>query len=123
MRRQILLLIAFGTLAATAAARPAVAAEYGAVAYGEESGRRGVAWGWDTQKDAEKAAMKDCGDGCKIVVRFGPKMCVAIATPEKGKGIGISSRPNETDAKNAALADCKKRNPEGCVVQDSRCNR
>jgi hypothetical protein len=114
--------IAIGALATFAAAHPA-AAEYGAIAYDDSSGKRGVAWNYDTEKAAEEAATRDCGTGCNVVVRFGPKMCFAVATPDTGKGIGAASRPSVEAAKTVALADCKKHTSAECVVRDARCNR
>ena len=114
--------IGIAALVTIASAAPAFA-EYGAIAYGENSGRRGVAWNYDTQRGADEAALKDCGTGCKVVVRFGPKMCFAIATPDSGKGIGAASRPSVDAAKTAALADCRKHTEHACAVRDAKCNR
>jgi clan AA aspartic protease (TIGR02281 family) len=96
---------------------------FGSIAYDAGSGRRGVAWNYDSEQGAEAAAMRECGAECRVVVRFGPKMCVAIATPELGKGIGAASRSSIEEAKSAAIADCKKHNSAECVLRDSRCNR
>ena len=122
MSRATVVAIGLAALATIASAAPALA-EYGAIAYAADSGRRGVAWNQDTQKEADDKAMHDCGAGCKVVVRVGPKMCFAIATPEAGKGLGAASRPAIDAAKAVALTDCKKHNSGECVIRDARCNR
>jgi hypothetical protein len=122
MRRATLIGTAIAALAIAATARSA-SAEYGAIAYDESSGKRGVAWNYGTERAAEEAALHDCGSGCKVVVRFGPKACFAVATPEKGKGIGAASRPSIKEAESVAIADCKKHSTGECVLRDSRCNR
>jgi hypothetical protein len=122
MRRTIFAVFALTTAGIAWSAAPAFAG-YGAIAYGDNSGRRGVAWDYDTQQKPDDAALRDCGAGCKVVVRFGAKICAAIATPESGKGIGAASRPTIDEAKSAALSDCKAHNSSECVVRDARCNR
>jgi Domain of unknown function (DUF4189) len=122
MRRATFVALGVAALATIASVAPA-SAKYGAIAYNENNGRRGVAWNFDTQRVADETALRDCGTGCKVVVRFGPKMCFAIATPDKGKGIGAASRRSITEAKAIALADCKKHSSGDCIVRDARCNR
>jgi hypothetical protein len=123
MRRATLIGTAIAALAIAATARSA-SAEYGAIAYDESSGKRGFAWNYDTMKRAEEAAMRDCStSACKIVVRFGTKVCAATATPDTGKGFGAASRASLDAAKLASLEDCQKKVPGKCVVQDAKCNR
>src|SRR5215813_11155717 len=94
MRRSILIalmLLASGSTLLTAL--PARAAEYGAIAWDNQSGKRGWSWNQPTQKRADEVAMSECGaSGCKVIIRAGPGMCAALASTDDGKRIGASSR-------------------------------
>src|SRR3954470_2357896 len=74
MRRATLIsavLLAFGST--LLAALPARAAEYGAIAWDKQTGKRGWSWNQPTQKRAEEAAVSECGgSGCKVIIRAGP---------------------------------------------------
>lgn len=107
-----------------ATAAPAFA-NNGAVAYDAHTGRRGVSWHYDTQKKADAVALHDCNSaGCKIILRFGPEKCGALATTANGKGWTTAIRDTLAEARSAALADCEKRGPtDHCAVRGAECNR
>jgi len=123
MRRTIWIavaLLAFGyTVLPTA---PALAG-YGAIAWDQESGKRGWSWNQATQKRAEEAALSECGtSGCKVVTRIGPGRCGALATTEDGKQAGAAWRKDRDAARLAALANCPKKAGE-CIVRVTDCNK
>jgi len=105
------------------AARPAFA-EFGAFARDEATSKLGLSWGKETQKQADAAAMKDCGESsCKIIFRTRAKQCSAVATAQEGKAWGASRRDHKDAAELAAMNDCQKRTKGQCKVRASGCNR
>jgi Domain of unknown function (DUF4189) len=109
---------------AFAAAAPAQAAEFGALAYDARTGNAGWSIKQPTPHRAEEVALGNCGaSDCKIVLRVKPRMCVALARVAGEKHIGAAARPNRDAARLAALADCKKAKKGECVVRFSDCNR
>jgi hypothetical protein len=119
------LLLALVICAALASAATPAFAEFGAFARDEASAKLGLSWGKATQKQADEAAMKDCGESsCKIVFRTHSHQCSAVATAEEGKAWGASDRGNRKEAVElAALNGCQKRVKGQCKVRASGCNR
>jgi hypothetical protein len=119
-------MIAAGALAFAALlplARPAHA-QFGAIAYDGKTGSYGGVANRPTRKAAIAGAIAKCGtSGCRVVVRVGPKACGAFASTKDHKGVGAAARPSIKEARNAALADCNKRNAGECIVRGSFCNR
>lgn len=105
-------------------AAPALAG-YGAFAVGPEgSGKVGLSWNKPTQRDADTAAMHDCGDSaCAIKFRTKPHQCSAVATGLDGKGLGAAYRGRRDAASLAAMNDCQKRTTGQCKVRVVGCNR
>jgi hypothetical protein len=102
---------------------PAFAA-YGAMAWDEESGKAAMSWNEPTAKRAEEVAIRQCGaDGCKVVYRFGPKLCGAMATTKDGKYAGAAKRPDREAARTAALKACEKKKGGECSVRFADCNK
>ena len=98
-------------------------AEYGAIAWDKETGKRGWSWNQQTQSRADEVAIGECGaSGCKIVKRIGPKMCGALALSEDGKMAGAASRKDLDAARLAALKACPKKAGE-CIVRVTDCNK
>jgi uncharacterized protein (DUF2147 family) len=121
MRRAALALLASGSILFAAA--PAFAA-FGAIAYDKAAGKAGWSWGKPTEKGAEEAALSRCGTGaCKVIMRFGPRFCAALATTKDGKHAGAASRKTPDQARVAALTDCKKSHAGECVIRATPCNR
>lgn len=99
-------------------------ASYGALAQDQTSGKFGLSWNKQTQKEADEAAMKDCGESsCKIVFRTHSRQCGAIATAEKGNAWGAAYRGGRDAAALAAMNDCQKRTSGQCKVRAAGCNR
>ena len=121
--------IGIGVLATIAWVTPNFAADpgercspcYGTGGYDEGSGNTPIAWNYDTQEEADKAAMKGC-PACKIVIRFGPKKCAAIAVALTAKIFGVASGSTTDEVKDAAVADCKKNGASICIVHNAECN-
>jgi serine/threonine-protein kinase len=125
MRRSALIAVALSALGATLlAAPPARAAEYGAIAWDRQTGKRGWSWNQPTQKRADEAALSECGaSGCKVIIRAGSGMCAALASTEDGKFIGAASRKDRDAARVASLKDCDKGKKGECTVRFTDCNK
>jgi hypothetical protein len=113
-------LLTFGyTLLPTA---PALAG-YGAIAWDQESGKRGWSWNQATLKRAEEVALSACGaSGCKVITRIEPAWCGALATSEDGKQAGAAARKTRDAARLAALKNCPKKAGE-CTIRVTDCNK
>ena len=99
-------------------------AEYGAIAWDKETGKRGWSWNQQTQSRADEVALSECGaTGCKIIMRTGRGQCAALATTETGKSAGAARRKDRDAARTAALTDCQKRKAGECTIQVTDCNK
>jgi hypothetical protein len=117
-----LVLLIFGST--LLAALPARAAEYGAIAWDNQTGKRGWSWNQPTQKRADEVAVSECGtSGCKVIIRAGPGMCAALASTDDGKHIGAASRKDRDAARVASLKDCDKGKGGQCTVRFTDCNK
>jgi hypothetical protein len=75
-----------------------------------------------TAQFADEAALGECGaTGCKVIMRAGPAMCVALVTNENGRYVGAASRRYSATARLAALTNCQKSDAGSCVVRMSGC--
>jgi len=102
---------------------PSATGYYGAIAWDENTGRRGWSWNQGSPARAEEVALSECGaSGCKIILRAGRAMCGALATTETGKYVGAASRRDRDAARLAALTDCPKGNAGTCIIRTSDCN-
>jgi hypothetical protein len=119
-------MIAAGALAFAAllpVARPAQA-QFGAIAYDGKTGHYGGVANRPTKKAAIEGALARCGtSGCRVVVRVAAKACGAFASTQDHKGVGAAARPSIEEARNAAVADCKKANAGECIVRGAFCNK
>jgi hypothetical protein len=81
---------------------------YGALAYNEETGAYGYAYDYDTQAEASKAAVEECGKDCKVVMQL-KNECGAIAQSQKfyGWANGASRKAAEKGALDNCGKDCK----------------
>ena len=124
MRRAILAAAAlFALVSVQLTAVPALA-EYGAIAWDKETGKRGWSWNQQTQSRADEVALSECGaTGCKVIMRTGRAMCAALATTESGKSAGAASRRDREAARLGALKDCEKRKAGECTVRVTDCNK
>ena len=103
---------------------PSAIGYYGAIAWDENTGKRGWGWNQNSPARAEEVALSECGaSGCKIILRAGRAMCGALATTEAGKYVGAASRRDRDAARLAALVNCQKGNAGDCIVRVTDCNR
>ena len=125
MRRSTLFAVVLLALGSTLLATlPARAAEYGAIAWDRQTGKRGWSWNQPTQKHADEVAVSECGaSGCKVIIRAGSGMCAALASTEDGKFIGAASRKDRDAARVASLKDCDKGKKGECTVRFTDCNK
>jgi hypothetical protein len=66
---------------------------------------------------AEASAIRICGSGCVVLLRFGPEpACMVLAHGSPGWGGAFASTPEE--ARSQALADCRTRN-QNCRIQSA----
>jgi hypothetical protein len=64
---------------------------------------------------AESAAVRICGAGCTVLLRFGPEpACMVLARGTPGWGGAYAATPEAARAQ--ALADCRTRN-QSCRIQ------
>jgi len=103
---------------------PAALGDYGAIAWDQQTGKRGWSWNQQTQSRADAVALSECGaTGCKVIMRAGRRMCAALATNETGKYVGAARREDREAARVAALKDCEKGNAGECIVRVTDCNK
>jgi hypothetical protein len=114
-------LVGLGSILLTAV--PARAAEYGAIAWDQATGKSAASWHEPTAKRASESAISECGaTGCKVVTHIGPGMCGALAASEDGKKVGAAARKTRDAARVAALKDCPKTSGE-CTIRLSDCSK
>ena len=114
-------LVGLGSILLTAV--PARAAEYGAIAWDQATGKSAASWHDPTAKRAAEAAISECGaSGCKVVTHIGPGMCGALASSEDGKYVGAAERKTRDAARVAALKNCPKKSGE-CIIRVSDCSK
>ena len=90
---------------------------YGSLAYNHQTGAAGIGRDRQTQSDADFRATLECGDDCRVVVRF-RNSCAAYAVGDKGNGWGIG--PSLPKAKSEALKQCQDKT-ENCSIRVSGC--
>jgi hypothetical protein len=74
---------------------PAFAAGAGAIAWDRHTGKYGASFNQSTRRNAEDAAIGECGDsGCRVIMRIKPRMCAAFAATTDGKKAGAAVRKN-----------------------------
>ena len=101
---------------ALAAASPALAS-HGAVANGPE-GRFGWSHDYETQIDADRRALEECGRRCRILFQF-HDTCAAYAEGHSG-GFGWERSNSEATARERALEHCR-RETRDCRLRVSTC--
>ena len=93
---------------------------WGAIVFGKNNGKWGMAWDEATRKQAVASARTSCGDaaGCPVEISFFGTSCGAFAY--SAAAWSITARDDLTKAKEAALADCGKRG-KTCQIVASVC--
>ena len=97
--KQLSVAMALSVMAAQAIGAGALAID------GHQGGQYGFAYNVASQTKAETKAMKDCGNGCQVVLRF-ENGCAAFATDQSGesKAYGWGALKTLSESQNRALA-------------------
>ena len=108
-------------------AAPPLALAAGSLAIDENQGDQyGWAVGFQTQSEADQNALRECGYGCSVVMRFS-NTCAAYAADQAnrstayGWAYGFSS---SSAAQNGALQQCRSRggSQSHCIVRAWGCD-
>jgi len=96
----------------------------GALAIDGHRGQYGFANNTSSVAQAEQQALKDCGTGCQVVLRF-ENGCAAYAIDQSGesRAYGWGALKTATEAEKRAMAACEARGGKSCKVQSSGCNK
>lgn len=118
-----LVAIAIGVAAILIAATPA-RAQYGALAYDENTRAWGQSHGMGSPREAERTALGYCrSGGCRIVVRTGPGQCSAIAaSAHSGTWYHWSAAGSRGGAEHDAIRGCERDSGQSCTIQVWQCN-
>lgn len=89
---------------------------WGAIVYGKDSGKWGMAWGADSRHNAVAQARSSCGDAksCPVEISFFGTQCGVFAYSVSGWS--IAARDDMRKAKDAALSECRKRDKSCDVI-------
>ena len=115
-----------GDGAATETSKPAARPLWGALAI---DSNQGPSWGWavdyPTQEAAERRALSECGQQCRVVMRFSGE-CAAYAA-DQAKGSTVYSWANGyqtgSGAQGRALSECQQKGGTSCIVRSWGCTR
>lgn len=116
--RQLAVAITLSVLGAQAMGAGALAID------GHQGGQYGFNYNVAKMDQAETKALKDCGKGCQVVLRF-ESGCAAFAadqsTESKAYGWGALATSSESQAR--AIASCEARGGKSCKIKASGCNK
>ncbi len=85
----------------------AIAENFGAIAYSQDSGANGYSVDYQSRGGAEERALQECGRGCRVVIWF-KNACAALATgDDNAYGTGWSSSRGR--AEGIAMSECNAR--------------
>ena len=91
---------------------------WGAIALNASTGVYAIANQVGSKRQARKAALTECGDGCKVEFTY-YNQCVALA---QGDGpVSIATAADSQEAGHRALAQCATVST-GCKVHDAQCS-
>lgn len=102
---------------------PALADNYGAIAYSQSSGAVGWSYDYPSRKAAEGTALGNCqghGGGCSVAFWFSNN-CGALAA-SADRSIGWGWADNRFAAQARALDECRKHGRAGCQIRAWSCN-
>jgi hypothetical protein len=84
---------------------PALADNFGAIAFSQDNGRVGYSYDYGSQNAAQQRALAECGNqSCMVVVDFW-NACGALAIGD-GNGYGVGWAASRQDAEQIALTNC-----------------
>jgi hypothetical protein len=101
-----------------AQAAPAMADNFGAIAFSSSSGANGYSYDHGSREGAEEHAMQECGPGCEVVLWF-KNACGSLAVGN-GNGYGTGWADSRGEAEDIAMRSCRQQNG-GCGVKVWTC--
>jgi hypothetical protein len=73
----------------------------GAIAFSNSSGAIGYSNDYNSANEAQQRALRECGDGCRVVIAF-TNACAALAVGA-GRGYGTGWAGNRQEAESIAM--------------------
>lgn len=106
-------------LCAMAVTLSGTALGYGALAIDHNQGEAyGASYNFDTPGRAERAALRECGHGCTVVVRYENGCAAYAADQTHGSTIyGWAPGNSEHNAKRKAMRNCYNYGGQNCIVR------
>jgi len=95
----------------------------GALAIDSNQGSRyGYSYDYPTMREAERRALRECGPGCRVVLRF-PTGCGAYAADQEpgSTAYGWGTASSSGAAQSRALSECRARG-RNCIIRVWGCN-
>lgn len=110
------------SLALSTAGVHAIAA--GALAIDSKQGSQyGFSYDYPTADQAEQRALRECGAGCRIVLRFGNGCGAYAADQSKGSSAyGWAITPSSNGAQRTAISECQAKGGSRCMVRSWGCD-
>ena len=93
----------------------------GAIALNKHTLRYGYSYNYATQHQADDRALRECGYGCVILLRF--HGCAALAFGAHRRAYGAGRAPTRHRARHIALSYCHRYGGRHCRVHAAVCNR
>ena len=103
---------------------PPPSPNFGAIAYGSQSGAWGYSYNWDTRKQAEDQALAECQEraaDCEVLVWY-QRECGAVVSAD-GDNVYWGVGDGTGAAGENALAICKKDGGKNCTIRVEQCSR
>lgn len=94
---------------------------YGAIAINSVTRAGGISANYQSQGDANSAALGQCGGGCTVAATFGNGSCGAVARGTDG-AVGYAVASSKSQAESGALSQCRSVGGVACEIRLSACN-
>jgi hypothetical protein len=99
-----------------------VEGDHGAIALDAANMNGALTARFPSQQEADAKALRLCGEGCEIVLRFeGKNACGALASAPNGR-YGVADGDVKAETEAAAIQQCQAVGGNDCVVELSACN-
>jgi len=96
---------------------------FGSVAVNNSTGAYGVVTNSISTEEADRSAIKACGEGCSLVVSFGTGECVQVSNSGDNRTFGFGVASTQLEAKRLAFKECYARGGTHCYSRAWGCNR
>ncbi len=112
-----------GLLAALCLLAPGAALANGALAIDGNQGQAyGFSYDYPDMRGAEQRALRECGPGCRVVLRFSTGCGAYAADQARGStAYGWGTAASSQAAQNRAMSECSARG-QRCMVRVWGCN-